>query len=234
MAARDDDDAWSRDLGPRYDGSPIRVGLPPAEELEFFGDEQMRRAHLGFREHLTRTATVVDVALEPFLTAGSLLYQGPWVAERLVGFGDFLAAQADSIYPVVREILRGGQKYTAVDTFAALQHLAELKALVARLWHHMDVLVVPTIGTTFTVEEVLAPPIDCNTVLGHYTHFGNLLDLSGVAVPLGVTGDGRPYSAMLLGAALTDDTVLHLAAQILDEPRQLWPSPVSSVTEEHV
>jgi allophanate hydrolase len=231
VAARDDNDAWSRDRGPRYDGAPIRVGLPPADELEFFGDESMRSAHLGFREHLARSATVVDVSLEPFLAAGSLLYQGPWVAERLVEFGDFLAAQPDSIHPVVREILRGGQKHTAVDAFTALQCLAELKALVAPLWRQMDVLVVPTIGTTFTVDEVLAAPIDCNTMLGHYTHFGNLLDLLGVAVPLGVTADGRPYSAMLLGAALTDDTVLHLASQILDEPREV-SSPVSTVIEE--
>lgn len=161
-------------------------------------------------------------------------YQGPWVAERLVEFGDFLAAQPDSIHPVVRGILCGGQKYTAVDAFEALQRLAELKALVARLWRRMDVLVVPTIGTTFSVAEVLAAPIDCNTMLGHYTHFGNLLDLLGVAVPLGVTSDGRPYSAMLLGAALTDDAVLQLAAQILDEPREVPSSPVSIVTEECV
>jgi Asp-tRNA(Asn)/Glu-tRNA(Gln) amidotransferase A subunit family amidase len=98
----------------------------------------------------------------------------------------------------------------------------------------MDALVVPTIGTTITVDEVLAAPIDCNTMLGHYTHFGNLLDLSGVAVPLGVTSDGRPYSAMLLGAALTDDTVLHLASQILDEPREVSSSPLSAVIEERV
>jgi allophanate hydrolase len=66
---------------------------------------------------------------------------------------------------------------------------------------------------------VLADPIGCNTKLGHYTHFGNLLDLNGVAVPLGVTADGRPYSAMLLGPALSDDTVLQVAAALLDEPR---------------
>src|SRR5262245_1007138 len=108
VAGRDDDDAWSRDRGPRYDGSPIRVGLPPADELEFFGDGEMLQAHLNFRDQLARTATVVDVSLEPFLTAGSLLYQGPWVAERLVEFGDFLAAQPDSIHPVVRDILQGG------------------------------------------------------------------------------------------------------------------------------
>jgi allophanate hydrolase len=233
VAARDDNDAWSRDRGPRHDGSPIRVGLPPAAELEFFGDEQMRLAHSAFREQLARAVTVVDVSLEPFLAAGSLLYQGPWVAERLVEFGDFLDAQPDSIHPVVRGILLGGRKYTAVDAFAALQRLAELKARVARLWQHMDVLVVPTIGTTFTVAQVLSAPIDTNTVLGHYTHFGNLLDLTAVAVPVGVTSDGRPCSAMLLGAALTDDTVLALAAQLLDEPRRV-PSAAPTRAEERV
>jgi allophanate hydrolase len=142
------------------------------------------------------------------------------VAERLVEFGNFLAAQPESIHPVVREILCGGHNYTAVDAFAAPQRLQELKAVVGRLWQQMDAVVVPTIGTTFTVDEVLARPIDCNTMLGHYTHFGNLLDLLGVAVPLGTTAGGRPYSAMLLGAALSDDTVLALAARILDEPRE--------------
>jgi allophanate hydrolase len=238
MAARDDNDAWSRDRGPRYDGAAIRVGLPPLEELEFFGDDGMRRAHMAFREKLTHKWTIVDVSLELFLAAGSLLYQGPWVAERLVEFGDFLATQPDSIHPVVRAILQGGLRYTAADAFAALQRLQELKACVVPLWHEMDVLVVPTIGTTFTVDEVMAAPIDCNTMLGHYTHFGNLLDLLGVAVPLGVTADGRPHSAMLLGAAQTDDTVLQFAAQILDEPRETETSLASSaipiVAEEHV
>ena len=95
---------------------------------------------------------------------------------------------------------------------------------------------VPTIGTTFTVDEVLARPIDCNTMLGHYTHFGNLLDLLGVAVPVGTTADGRPSSAMLLGAALSDDTVLALAARILDEPREFpgtqQPHPSSRTPSE--
>lgn len=236
MAAPDEGDAWSRERGPAYDGAPIRIGLPPAHQLEFFGDDEMRAAHLQFRDQLTRTASTVEVSLEPFLAAGSLLYQGPWVAERLVEFGDFLAASPESIHPVVRDIFRGGHGYTAVDLFAALQALQELKAHAARLWQRMDVLVVPTIGTTFTVEEVLAAPIDTNTTLGHYTHFGNLLDLTGAAVPLGVTPGGRPYSAMLLGAALTDDTVLALAARLLDEPRQTPPSrtPRSAFSQEHV
>ncbi len=224
MMGRDDADPWSRDRGPGFDGSTITIGLPPVEELEFFGDDAMREAHLAFRNRLAHLGLpggveIVDVSLAPFLAAGELLYSGPWVAERLVVFGDFLAAKPDEIHPVVRDILRSGEKYTAVDAFAALQRLQELKAEVGRVWLGIDVLVVPTIGRTFTVDEVLAQPIATNTMLGHYTHFGNLLDLTGIAVPQGVTSDGRPHSAMLLGAALTDDTVLHLAAALLDEPR---------------
>jgi allophanate hydrolase len=234
MAGRDDADAWSRDRGPRYDGRPIRVGLPPVSDLEFFGDDAVRAAHLNFREHLGRHVTVIEVSLEPFLAAGALLYQGPWVAERLVEFGEFLAAQPDSIHPVVRDIFRSGLNYTAVDAFSALQRLQELKAHVARVWQTMDVLVVPTIGTTFTVDQVLERPLDTNTILGHYTHFGNLLDLLGIAVPLGTTADGRPHSAMLLANAGSDDTALALAAQILDEPRARSGAPTTTRHKEQV
>lgn len=235
VAGRDDADPWSRDRGPGFDGRDIRVGLPPVEELEFFGDDAMAQAHLAFRAHMQRVTPTVEVSLSGFLAAGELLYQGPWVAERLVEFGDFLADHPDSIHPVVREIFEGGRRYTAVDAFAALQRLAELKAEVARLWDRMDVLLVPTIGTTFTVDQVLADPIRSNTVLGHYTHFGNLLDLLGISIPGRLTADGRPSAAMLLGRAQSDDTVLQLAAQLLDEPRDRpHQSVAASLAEEHV
>jgi allophanate hydrolase len=233
VAGRDDRDPWSRDAGPAYDGRDLRIGLPDPAELDFFGDAAMRTAHLAFRDQLARATTTVPVPLAPFLAAGELLYQGPWVAERLVQFAGFLDERPDSLHPVVRAILEGGRRYTAVDAFAALQRLQELRAEVARLWDDLDALVLPTIGTTFTVEQVLADPIATNTTLGHYTHFGNLLDLVGVSVPAGTTTDGRPHGAMLLGPAQYDDVVLQLAAQVLDEPRdgaRLGPSRTSAPT----
>ncbi|MCZ4277962.1 allophanate hydrolase [Rhodococcoides yunnanense] len=213
-------DGWSRGRGPKYDGRDIRIGLPDGSELDFFGDDVMADAHLAVRTSLAhRGFTTTAVTLTPFLDAGSLLYQGPWVSERLVEFDEFLTEQPDSIVPVVREILLGGRKYTAIDAFRALQRLQQLRSEVSELWNSMDVMIVPTIGTTFTVPEVLQDPIGCNTKLGHYTHFGNLLDLNAVAVPAGVTADGRPFSLMVIGPALTDDTVLAVAARLLGEPR---------------
>ncbi|MGW4119443.1 allophanate hydrolase [Nocardia sp. NPDC004711] len=220
IAGVDSDDPWSRERGPRFGGGRVRVGLPDAAELEFFGDEVFRAAHLGVRDRLGRHGfDCVPTTLEPFLAAGELLYQGPWVAERLVEFETFLAAQPGSILPVIREILTGGFRFTAVDVFRAQQRLQELRAAVARMWAAFDVVVVPTIGTTFTVAQVQADPIATNTVLGHYTHFGNLLDLTAISVPVGSTADGRPLAVMVFGPALADDTVLAAAARILDEPR---------------
>ena len=80
-------------------------------------------------------------------------------------------------------------------------------------------LVLPAIGTTFTVDEVLADPIGTNTMLGHYTHFGNLLDLCAAVVPAGLTADGRPAALMVLGPALADDRVLAVAAALSGQLR---------------
>ncbi|WP_327141677.1 allophanate hydrolase [Nocardia sp. NBC_01327] len=221
IAGVDPGDPSSRARGSHFAGGRLRVGLPAESELDFFGDEIFHAAHLGVRDRLARLGfDCVPTTLQPFLDAGELLYQGPWVAERLVEFETFLAEHPDSILPVIREILTGGFRFTAVDVFRAQQRLQELKAVVARMWADFDVMVVPTIGTTFTVAQVQADPIRTNTVLGHYTHFGNLLDLTAIAVPAGTTSDGRPLSAMVFGPALADDTVLTAAARILDEPRQ--------------
>ncbi len=217
MAGVDERDAWSRPRR-RVDVDPlgVTVGLPAEPELTFFGDDAMGDAHRTARAVVADLFSTSTPRLEPFLAAGELLYSGPWVAERTVEFGDFLADHHDDVVPVVDQIIRGGGRFTATDVFRAQYRLAELKAEVARAFEVMDVLVLPTIGTTFTVPEVLADPIRTNTVLGHYTHFGNLLDLCAAAVPAGLTADGRPTSLMVLGPALADDAVLAVAARLAD------------------
>ncbi len=193
----------------------LRIGLPDAAHLEFFGDTAMRTAHLDARARIAeQCARVVEAPFAPFLAAGDLLYQGPWVAERLAEFGTFVRDHPDGVLPVIRTILEGGAGYSAVDVFAAEHRLGGLKAEVATLWEHMDVLVLPAVGTTFTVAEVLADPIGTNTTLGHYTHFGNLLDLCAAVVPAGITADGRPAALMVLGPTLADDRVLEMAAAL--------------------
>jgi allophanate hydrolase len=230
VAAVDPGDPWSRPRQRRSVPAP-RIGLPPAGELVFLGDEPMRRAHGAARAALAGTGPVREVPLAPFLQAGELLYQGPWVAERLLQFADFLAAAPEAVHPVVAGIIAGGAAYSAVDVFRAQYRLQELRAEVDRLWADVDVVVLPTIPATFTVAEVLDDPVGTNTALGTYTHCGNLLDLCAVAVPAGLTDDGRPCSLMVLGPAGADDVVLDVAARLLGEATPPAPAPAPGTTE---
>lgn len=78
----------------------------------------------------------------------------------------------------------------------------------------IDVLVVPTAPDHFTVEEVLEDPIGLNSVLGTFTHFGNVMDLCAVAVPAGwyeLDGVRMPFSVTFLGRGGSDGKVLGVA-----------------------
>jgi allophanate hydrolase len=157
-------------------------------------------------------AVVLDIS--DFLLAGKLLYEGPWVAERLAAVGDFAAAHPDLVHPVTRAVLDSGRGYSAADAFRGLHRLAELRAATRAVWESVDVLLVPTVPTTFTIEEVLDDPVGRNSVLGHYTTFCNLLDLCAVAIPAGFTAAGRPHGVTLLAPAGHDALLARAAGQL--------------------
>jgi len=196
----DQTDPYSRviDLWPTSCGAQFRFALPSS--LEFYGDERAKRAfdHAG---HVLR-----DIGGEPsstdftlFQDAASLLYEGPWVAERMAAIRPFFERHADQIHPVVREIIAGAGKYSATDLFQAITRLHTLRKAVARMWEYADVLVVPTVPTAYTIEAVLAEPFQTNRRLGHYTNFVNLLDLAAIAVPASIRTDGLPCGITLIG-----------------------------------
>jgi allophanate hydrolase len=222
LSGPDPQDPWSRpeprDLLPEPAAAP-RLGMPPAAALEFFGDEPMRRAHLDARAAAAAGlgSTVRAIDLDPFFEAGSLLYQGPWVAERDADLGDFIRAHPDSVLPVIRQVIVGGAGYSAVDTFRAQHRLRELRHRIGAGWQDVDAIVLPTVGTTFTIDQVLADPVDRNTQLGRYTEFANLLDLAALSVPAGMTADGRPTSLMLVGPARSERVLAQIGATLLDE-----------------
>ncbi len=195
------EDPWSRE-GRRPLLAEPRIGVP--EALDFFGDAGQEKAFARFTGDVT-----VDIGA--LLEAGDLLYRGPWVAERLADLGEFLAGHPDSVLPVTRAVLETGYGFSAADAFRAQHRLQELKAAAGRMWERIDVLALPTIGTTFTHSEIDEDPIGRNLTLGRYTQFANLLDMAAVTVPNGFTEDGRPASITLFGPAFSDDTLALLA-----------------------
>jgi allophanate hydrolase len=209
LAGPDPADPWSREPRTRVgrvedDDSPVRVGVPADPGL----------VDPGFAEAFGRLVERVDarpVPLEPLFEVGDLLYDGPWVAERLAGLEAFFAEHPDDVLPVTRAVVERGRGFDAVAAFRARHRLQELRAWADRLWTRVDALLLPTIPTTFTRAQLAAEPVARNGALGRFTQFTNLLDLAAVAVPAGTTGDGRPFGVTLHGPAFSEDRLISAA-----------------------
>jgi allophanate hydrolase len=152
------------------------------------------------------------VELDPFLAAGRLLYDGPWLAERSAGLESFFEEHPDALHPVTREVLSGAALVSGAEVFRGLHELADLQHRTASVWNGIDTMLVPTAPTAPSIEEMLADPIAVNNALGRYTNFVNLLDLAAVAVPSEVTPTGVPVGVTLLAPTGCDELVLSIAA----------------------
>jgi allophanate hydrolase len=208
MAAPDPADAYSRSrpLG-ALTAMPqgIRIAVPAAAQRVFFGDTISAQAYERARARFASLgARISEIDCEPFYRAARLLYEGPWVAERYIAARSIIERQPQSMHPVTRQIIAGGMKPTAVDAFAAFYELEALRRTCEQALAEIDALVLPTIPRSYTVEEVLADPIELNSRLGTYTNFVNLLDLCALAVPAAIRPDGLPFGITLIGRAGED------------------------------
>jgi allophanate hydrolase len=203
------------DAAAPWAGGAFRFGVPPADQLEFFGDTAASELYTAAIARMEQQGgTRVEIDFRPFRAAADLLYSGPWVAERLTAIKPFFEAHADEMDPTVRTIIGGASKYSAVDTFDAMYKLEDFRKQTQTEWARMDVMLLPTTGTTYTIEEVLAQPVALNTNLGYYTNFVNLLDLAAAAIPAGFRPNGLPFGVTLIGPAFTDAALHHLASGI--------------------
>jgi allophanate hydrolase len=218
----DPQDAYSRSLPPHgrnFGSGAFRFGLPRGHDLEFYGNAQ-GLAHFSQAVGLLIAlgGVPVEIDLTPFRSVATLLYEGPWVAERYTAIRTFIETQPESLHPVTRAITEAGGRISAADTFAALYRLKALEQTARAAWGDIDCLVVPTAPTIHTIVAVEADPIALNSQLGHYTNFVNLLDLSAVAVPVGFATDGParglPHGVTLIARCGQDLPLLTLAARL--------------------
>ncbi|HTK00185.1 MAG TPA: allophanate hydrolase [Bordetella sp.] len=189
--------AWSR---------PHRLAVPARPE--FFGDAQARRVfEQAVAELEGMGATIEPIDFEPFEALAKLLYDGPWVAERMAAVESLWRENPQAIHPVVRGIVEQAERYSAVDAFKAEYRRAELARVIQDRLAGFDALVVPTSPSIYTIEQLLADPVVLNARLGYYTNFANLADLSALAVPAGMREDGLPAGITLIGLAWQDSAL---------------------------
>ncbi|MDB5812257.1 MAG: atzF [Betaproteobacteria bacterium] len=234
-------DVYSRPLMPSHHlrAAPLRCGVPGRSQLEFCGDaEAAAMFERGVSLAQENGADIIEIDFTPFRETAALLYQGPWIAERLAGIEDFFAGHSQDLHPVTREITAAGARYSAVDTFKATYKLQALKQRVNAELARIDALLVPTSPSIYTIAQVEADPIVLNSNLGAYTNFVNLLDLAAIAVPAGMRKDGLPSGITLIAPAFSEPLLcefgdrLHSAAGVpLGATRFAKPAPTAAIRD---
>jgi len=214
----DDDDAYSRKASAEVQtisDKNFTFGVPKPEQLAFFDNTETPAL---FKQAIQQLESLggkaVEIDFEPFLETARLLYEGPWVAERYAAIRDFFEAKPEAIFPVTKQIIGGATKFSAADTYVSQYKLKALQRKAEAVWDNVDIIVTPTAGTIYTIDEVNADPIRCNSNLGYYTNFMNLLDLSATAAPTGFLNDGMPFGITICAPVFKDKQLLSLAAKV--------------------
>lgn len=220
VRGEDDHDPWSRRFPQLKPQIPSKIYLPK-QPLDFFGPyrEPYREAWDKAVEKLKQFHLPIDyIDYDWFAEAASLLYEGPWVAERWADLGDFVQANAKDVFPVTEKVLASGAstERTAVKAFQAMHSLQSIQHQVRKQLKDA-VLVLPTCGGTWTREQVRKNPIETNNELGKYTNHCNLLDLSAIAIPAEDAEENVPFGVTIFSLAQQEGLLLGLAARFLDE-----------------
>jgi allophanate hydrolase len=176
--------------------SGLRIGVLDGAEREFFGNADVEALYDAAIERAKSLgAIIVPFDYAPFRQAAELLYNGPWVAERLAAVKDFIGTNA----------------YDAVDAFEGQYKLGHLRQKALAEWEGLDMLMLPTSPTTYTVDAMMADPIVKNSHFGRYTNFANLFGYAAIAVPGGFGSDGLPNGITLIGPSFSDDALASFA-----------------------
>jgi allophanate hydrolase len=216
-AGFDQDDPFSRVPATSHlDSDHFRFGILVGADAEFFGDAayaDLYEAAIARCRGLGGEPVPIDY--RPFRETAALLYEGPFVAERLAAIEAFYQSHAASMDPTVRQIIGGATERSAVEAFRAAYRLRSLERAAGAEWQNFDVMLLPTAACHPTVAEVAAEPIAANSRLGLYTNFVNLLDYSAIAVPAGFRPDRRlPFGVTLIGPAFADRDLAVLASRL--------------------
>jgi allophanate hydrolase len=213
MAGPDGQDSLARPRPRRDLAEQPRIGVPRRSDLDWLGGDGYAAAWDQWPGSAA-IAEPVQVDMRPFLAAAELLYAGPWLAERVAAVGEFLRERPEEVWPLTREIIEGGRRFSAVDAFRGSYRLAELRAATRQAFETVDLLVVPTAPGHPTLAEVAVEPLVINARLGRWTNFVNLLDLAAVAVPWTTTDRGLPFGVTLIAPGGSDHALAAVAQQV--------------------
>ncbi|MDF0579550.1 amidase family protein [Bradyrhizobium yuanmingense] len=200
---------WTEQASP---ARPLKIATPRLDQLRFFGNSETERLFGDALHRLRRLdLPVAQVDFSPFTSINDLMFFGPFLAERDVSVGAFLDAHPGAGVKIVRDLVLGSRKFSAADAYRAFYAVKEVQRDLRDFWEAHDALVVPTVGTVLSIDDVARDPLTANFNNGYYTNYANPLGLAAIAVPNAMTSAGVPYGATFLAPAGRERLLADLA-----------------------
>jgi allophanate hydrolase len=194
-----------------------RVAVPDPSQLGDLTPDARAAFFSAASELEDAGAVLAPVALEPFLEAARLLYDGALVADRYAAVGEFVDAHPGDVDPTVGAIIRAAGDITATQYLRDVARVAALRTEAMAALGDADALLLPTTTTQPTIAAAQADPVGVNRRLGIYTNFCNLFDMAAVAVPAGEADGGR-FGVMVLARAFADRVAVDVAGMVSGSP----------------
>ena len=181
-----------------------KIAIPA--QLEFYGDVQSEQAFsLAIHRVKQLGFEVKTIDFTDFNQLASALYNKAWVAERDSAIKQQVIR--DVLHPVIEQISRQADQYSAVNLIEAEYERAELTRRIQTTLQSFDALMVPTAATIYKIAHVEADPITKNSHMGAYTNFVNFADLSALALPNCIRPDGLPSGVTFIAQAWMDQAL---------------------------
>ena len=215
LAGYDRQDPYSRqfELNAQPWSASFRFGVPST--CKFFGDAMAESAFdQGIQQLKALGGSPITIDYGSLAKAADLLYNSALVAERYAAIQLFFDAHEAEVMEPVRSIIAKGRDYSAADLYAAQTLLRSYGQQAAAMWNDIDVLLVPTAPTHYTIAQMQADPVALNRNLGEYTNFVNLLDYAAIAVPSSIRADGMPFGVTLVGPCGSDWQLAELGQRL--------------------
>lgn len=214
MEGFDASDPWSRPIAPVALAATPRVGVLAPRDREFHGDGEAARLYgAAIEKAATLGWTIAEFDYSPFAEIAALLYEGPWLAERLAELEPLLDATPEVFDPTVRALLESSRRFTAADAFRGEHRLKALLRRADEIASGFDFLLLPTSPTIETIAAMRADPVRANARFGTYTNFVNFCRQAAIAVPAGFRTNGLPFGVTLIGREGSDDALAPFAAR---------------------
>lgn len=229
-------DPFSRTRPSTADDEPaISQSLPTfaiCKDPEWFGNDDRKAAYDASLERMRHAGISLEpVDFSDLFELASLLYEGPWVAERYAAIESFIIQHPAELDPTVRSIILKARGFNAADLFQAQYRRQHLTNKISKDFARFDAVLVPTAPTFPLLQDVAREPVRENSLLGTYTNFVNFMDWSALSIPAGFCAQGLPFGITIISTSWQEPKLIALANMLL-RPLGKRPLGASSSTYE--